>query len=111
MTLIKRGELYAASELGLLTRKPRPVLVIQNDRANVSHITVNICLLSPILTGLNQFRVAIAPNADNGLDNHSEVQVDRNFSYRVESLQSKIGSLSKHDMLAVDAALRRWLDL
>jgi mRNA-degrading endonuclease toxin of MazEF toxin-antitoxin module len=39
------------------------------------------------------------------------VQVDRNFSYRVESLQSKIGSLSKHDMLAVDAALRRWLDL
>ncbi len=109
--MINRGEIYAASERGVLTRKPRPVLIIQNDRANETHSTINVCLFSTSLSGLNQFRISIAPSPENGLAEFSEVQVDRIFSYRAESLQDRIGQLSHDNMRQIDTALRRWLDL
>jgi mRNA interferase MazF len=109
--LLKRGEIYEASEKGVLARKPRPVLVLQNDRANAAHLTITICLLSTQLTGFDGFRVLVAPSEGNGLESASEVQVDRIFSYRPESLIQRIGVLSSVDMERVETALRRWLEL
>jgi mRNA interferase MazF len=110
-TLIKRGELYEASEKGVLTRKPRPVLVIQNDHANVAHQTITVCLLSSQLTGFDGFRILLDPTEGNGLKAASEVQVDRIFSYRPESLVQQIGALSRNEMERIENALRRWLEL
>jgi mRNA interferase MazF len=109
--LIKRGEIYEASEKGVLTGKPRPVLILQNDHANVGHLTITVCLLSTQLTGFDAFRVLVTPSQGNGLNAASEVQVDRIFSYRSESLVQRIGSLSGVEMERVEIALRRWLEL
>jgi mRNA interferase MazF len=109
--LFKRGDIYEASEKGVLTSKPRPILILQNDRANVAHLTISICLLSTQLTGFDGFRVLVAPSDGNGLKTASEVQVDRIFSYRAESLVQRIGALSRVDIERVEAALRRWLEL
>jgi mRNA interferase MazF len=109
--LLKRGDIYEASEKGVLTSKPRPVLILQNDRANVAHLTITICLLSTHLTGFDGFRVLVTPSYGNGLKTATEVQVDRIFSYRPESLVQRIGALSRADIERVETALRRWLDL
>lgn len=109
--MIRRGAIYSASEKGVLTSKPRPVLVVQNDPANQVHSTVTICLVSTTLSAQSLFRVTIAPSAENGLVEPSEVQIDRLFSFRRASLDDRIGILSRGDMDRVEEALHRWLDL
>lgn len=109
--MIERGAIFSASEKGVLTRKPRPVLVLQNDRANRWHSTITVCLLSSILAGNSLFRILVAPDAQNGLEQPSEVQVDRTFSLQRGSLEKRAGMLSPADMQRVSEALRRWLDL
>lgn len=109
--MIERGAIFVASEKGVLTSKPRPVLIVQNDVANAIHTTVTACLVSSALTGKSSFRVPLLPSGENGLESPSEVQVDRIVSYRRESLDALIGHLSSDDMRRVGAALKRWLDL
>ena len=108
---MKRGDLYVAAERGELTAKPRPVLIVQADAANLAHSTIPVCLISATLTTLDRFRIAIDPLPGNGLDRRSEVQADRLFSLKRASLVQRLGALSSEDMDRVDAALRRWLAL
>lgn len=108
---MRRGELYVAAERGVLTTKPRPVLVVQNDPANAIHQTITICLVSTAHSSFSRWRVLIEPSRENGLERPSEIQVDRLFSLQRDSLSSLIGLLSPTDMAQVDLALRRWLAL
>jgi mRNA interferase MazF len=108
--LIERGAVFIASEKGVLTRKPRPVLILQSDEVNAFYPTITLCLISATLTGQHVFRVPVAPSARNGLREPSEVQADRIFSFQRESLDSRIGELDEPDMTRVETALRLWLD-
>jgi mRNA interferase MazF len=109
--VIARGAIFSASEKGVLTGKPRPVLIVQNNRTVDIHSTITVCLISTVLSGQSLFRIAIVPSEENGLDAPSEVQADHIFSFRRENLDRPIGTLSAADMSRVDAALRLWLDL
>lgn len=109
--MIERGAIFSASEKGVLTAKPRPVLVVQNNTANRLHSTITVCLISTVATGQGLFRVAVAPNPENGLLEQSEVQADRIYSFQRENFRERIGTLSAADMVRVEQALRRWLDL
>ena len=108
--MIERCGIYWASEKGALTGKPRPVLIVQDTRAQ-AHSTITICLISTVVAPAAFFRVLIEPTAENGLDRISYVQVDRLFSFKRDSIDHRIGALSATDRSRVDAALRRWLDL
>ncbi len=108
--MIERGAIHWASEKGALTGKPRPVLIVQNDRAR-HHSTVTVCLVSTVTTPDAFFRVRIDPTPENGLDRVSNVQADRLFSLLDDSIDHRLGILSQSDQRRVDAALRRWLDL
>ena len=109
--MVERGSIYIASEKGTLTRKPRPVLIIQNERVNSFYTTVTACLISASVSGMANVRVLVAPTLGNGLKEPSEVQADRIVTYQRESLDDFVGRLSPDDLRRVDLAVRRWLDL
>lgn len=57
------------------------------------------------------FRIAIAPDEANGLDQASEIMIDKISSLRRERIGRRVGALSRFDLEAVDAALAAWLGL
>jgi mRNA interferase MazF len=91
--------------------KPRPVVIVQADAFVELHASVTVCPLTTHLTGLRLFRIIVAPDKRNGLDEPSEVMVDKLNSLRRERIGGSIGHLSALDLRAVDDALRRWLAL
>lgn len=109
--MIERGAIFSAREKGVLTGKPRPVLVVQNDAANRLHSTITVCLVSTVTTGQSLFRIAIAPDTENGLLDPSEIQVDRLFSLQRDAFGERFGAVPEAIMSQVDRALARWLDL
>ena len=91
--------------------KPRPVVIVQADVFVEHHASVTVCPLTTHLTGLHLFRTTVAPDKHNGLNEPSEIMVDKLSSMRRERFGSSIGRLSVRDLRAVDEALRRWLAL
>jgi mRNA interferase MazF len=105
-----RGEVVTAVVPGDFG-KPRPVVIVQADAFVEYHASVTVCPLTTHLTGLRLFRIMVAPDKRNGLNEASEVMVDKLNSLRRERIGSSIGRLSALDLRAVDEALRRWLTL
>jgi mRNA interferase MazF len=84
---------------------------VQADAFVEYHTSLTVCPLTTHLTGLRLFRIMVAPDKLNGLNEPSEVMVDKLNSLRRERIGGSIGRLSPLDMRAVDGALRRWLAL
>lgn len=105
-----RGDLLSAVIPGDFG-KPRPVVVVQADSFLEIHPSVTVCPLTTHLRGLRLFRIIVTPDKRNGLEEPSEVMVDKLSSLRRERIGGAIGRLSALDMRAVDEALRRWLAL
>jgi mRNA interferase MazF len=105
-----RGDLVTAVVPGDLG-KPRPVVIVQASAFAEHHASITVCPLTTHLTGLRLFRIMVAPDRRNGLDEPSEIMVDKPNSLRRERIGSSIGRLSAFDLRAVDDALRRWLAL
>lgn len=105
-----RGDLVTAVVPGDFG-KPRPVVIVQADAFSEHHASVTVCPLTTRLTGLRLFRIMVAPDKRNGLNEPSEVMVDKLNSLRRERIGGSIGRLSALDMRGVDEALRRWLSL
>lgn len=108
---MKRGDIYVVREAGSLASKPRPCLVVQTDSALSAPKFVTICPLTSVVGGLQLIRVAIAPDADNGLETVSEVEVDLISTVKAANFGPHLGVASPMIMRLVDDALRRWLDL
>lgn len=108
--MIERGQIWAAGEKGGLASKPRPVLVVQRT-SRVETRMVTICLMSTVLTAEAWFRLVIDPSPDNGLQERTEIQVDRLFSLQRTRLDRHLGNLDAGAMRRVDQALRDWLDI
>jgi mRNA interferase MazF len=105
-----RGDLVTAIVPGDFG-KPRPVVIVQADAFVEHHASVTVCPLTTHLTGLRLFRVMVAPDKRNGLNEPSEIMVDKLNSLRRGRIGGSIGRLSALDLRAVDDALRRWLAL
>ncbi|HEY0013190.1 MAG TPA: type II toxin-antitoxin system PemK/MazF family toxin [Allosphingosinicella sp.] len=108
---MKRGEIVIAAERGRLSAKPRPWLVVQSDAYNALHPSLTLCLITSMKTGAVQFRIAVQASTENGLDEASEVMVDKLVTLSRESIVRVVGTLEPAPLADVDAALRRWLDL
>jgi len=105
-----RGDVVAAIVPGDFG-KPRPVVIVQANAFLEHHASVTVCPLTTHLLGLRLFRVAVAPDERNGLNELSEVMVDKLSSLRRERIGPSIGRLSVFDLKAIDVALHEWLSL
>lgn len=107
---MKRGEIWSVSAGGAYAGKPRPCVIIQDDRfSDLSSVT--ICLFTSNPTNAPLFRPVIQPNAENGLQAESRIMADKISTVPAQKLGKRIGQLSKSDMVRLERAIMVFLGL
>ena len=107
---MKRGELWVAAGGGDYTGKPRPVVIVQDDRFEATG-SVTVCALTSDPTDAPLFRILLSPSPENGLHEDCRVMVDKITTVRRERLSRRIGSLSVTDMRRIDRAILVFLGI
>ena len=107
---MKRGELWVAAGGGDYTGKPRPVVIVRDDRFEATG-SVTVCALTSDPTDAPLFRLLLSPDSENGLHEDSRVMVDKITTVRRERLVRRIGSLPVTDMRRIDRAMLVFLGI
>ncbi|MDE0059227.1 MAG: type II toxin-antitoxin system PemK/MazF family toxin [Defluviicoccus sp.] len=107
---MKRGELWIAAGGGDYTSKPRPVVVLQDDRFGGSN-WVTVCTLTSDGMEAPLLRIPVLPTPENGLHAACSVMVDRITALRRGRLTRRIGALSLLDMRRIERSLLVFLGI
>ena len=105
-----RGEVWTAAGGKDYAGKPRPVVIVQDDRFDATN-SITICAFTSDPTDAPLFRLVVEPNTANGLDKPSRLMVDRVTTVPKARLGKRIGRLSDSDMVRVNRALLIFLGL
>jgi mRNA interferase MazF len=107
---VTRGEIYTAAARGPYTGKPRPVVVLQDDRFDATaSITVCPFTTNPVEAPL--VRLPIEPSDENGLDQPSQLMVDKVTTVPRSSLGQRLGRLRDDELVALNRSLIVFLGL
>ncbi len=99
-----RGEIYTAAGRGPCTGRPRPVVILQDDRFDATaSITVCPFTTNPIEAAL--LRLPIDPSDDNGLDQPSRLMIDKVTTVPRSSLGERVGRLRDDQLVALNRSL------
>jgi mRNA interferase MazF len=86
--------------------KTRPAVVVQDSRMENIVASVTVCFLtSDLSTEHRILRIDVAPAAENGLRQQSQVQVEKLMTFSKNKVRGPIGQLSEREMAAVDMGL------
>jgi len=108
---MKRGTIVVVAARGAYTGKPRPAVVVQSDLFNPTHASITLCPITSDCVDAPLFRLALPPGARTGLRVASQVMVDKIVSVPRDAVAEEIGEYSAAEVEALDAGLRRWLQL
>lgn len=105
-----RGEIYTAAARGSYTGKPRPVVILQDDRFDATaSITVCPFTTNPVEAPL--VRLPIDASEENGLDQPSQLMVDKVTTVPRSSLRERLGRLRDDELIALNRSLIVFLGL
>ena len=107
---MKRGEIWTAAGGKDYAGKPRPVVIVQDDRFDAtSSITVCPCTSDPTEAPL--FRILVEPSTLNGLASASRLMVDKVTTVPKAKIGKRVGRLSNEDVVRLDRAMMVFLGL
>ena len=107
---MKRGEIWTAAGGVNYAGKPRPVVIVQDDRFDGTK-SITICAFTSDPTDVPLFRIAVEPSEVNGLQTASRLMVDKITTIPKHKLDSRIGRLADDDILRLNRALLIFLGL
>jgi mRNA interferase MazF len=107
---VSRGEVYTAATRGAYTGKPRPVVIIQDDRFDAT-ASVTVCPFTTNPVDAPLTRVPIEVSALNGLEQPSKVMIDKITTMPRDSLRDRLGRLGENDLVRLNRALVVFLGL
>ncbi len=107
---MKRGEIWTVAGAKDYAGKPRPAVILQDDRFDATE-SITICVMTTDPTEAPLFRVPIAPNERNGLNILSRLMVDKITTVPKNKLGHRIGYLDAKDRERVDQAILIFLGL
>ena len=107
---MRRGELWTAAGGRNYASKPRPVLVVQDDRFDATD-SITVCPITSDLTEIPLLRVPLHPESAGGLAQPSSIMVDKLTTMPRSKLGRHIGNVSDIDMLTLARALVVFLGL
>src|SRR5690606_21391682 len=106
---VRRGEIWTAADgVSDFGGKPRPVVVIQDDRFEGTE-SITVCPFTTSTVEAPLIRLDVEPNEVNGLDRPSRLMVDRVTTLRRSRLGERIGRLDDADMLRLGRAIMVFL--
>jgi len=101
---MRRGDLVTVALRGNLG-KPRPAVIVQDDRFLESPSSVVVCLLTTHAYDAPLFRVPVEPHAENGLRQPSEIMIDKVATVEAARLGPIIGHLDDTTLTQVNRSL------
>lgn len=107
---MRRGELWTAAGGRHYAGKPRPVLIVQDDRFDAT-ASITVCPLTTDPTDIPLLRIALDPTKTNGLAEASRIMLDKVTTMPRAKLGEHIGSVSDTDMLTLSRSLVVFLGL
>lgn len=106
----KRGEVWTVSGGPGYASKPRPAVILQDDRFGETD-SVTICGFTSDPTEAPLFRLEVKPSPVSGLRVQSRLMVDKITTVRRSSLGRRLGRLSDEDQLRLNRAILVFLGL
>lgn len=107
---MKRGEVRIAAGGKDYAGKPRPVVIVQDDRFDAT-TSITICAFTSDPTDAPLFRLAVDPSETNGLRMTSRLMVDKITTTPRTKLGARVGTLADDDMVRLNRAMMIFLGL
>jgi len=107
---LKRGEIWTVAAGKGYAGKPRPMVIVQDDRFDATG-AITVCGFTRDETEAPLFRLPVKPNATNGLEAPSQLMVDKITTVPRERLGYRIGHLDNADMVRLERAMLIFLGL
>ncbi len=107
---MRRGEIYTAAARGAYTGKPRPVLIVQDDRFD-STASITVCPLTTSSVDAPLLRIRVDPSQENGLDRPSSLMVDKITTIPKADLSERLGRIHGDHLVQLNRSLMVFLGL
>ncbi len=101
---MRRGEIWTAAAGTGYVGKPRPVVIIQDDRFDATD-SVTVCAFTADPTEAPLLRIRVEADEINGLQESCSLMVDKITTLRRSRLGERIGRLSDEQMVALGRAV------
>ncbi len=107
---MRRGEIWTVGGGGEYAGKPRPIVILQDDRFDATS-SITICAFTTDQTPAPLFRLPIEPNERNGLKAPCRIMVDKVTTVPKGKLGALIGHLDDEDVVRLNRAVLVFLGL
>lgn len=107
---MKRGEIWTVAGGAPYTGKPRPAVIVQDDRFDGTD-SVIVCPLTTDPTEAPIFRLGVHPGERSGLRAPCRMMVDKVTAVPRRRLGRRVGSLSSEEVKALNRAFFVFLGL
>lgn len=101
---MRRAEIWTAAAGSGYTGKPRPVVIIQDDRFDATG-SVTVCTFTTDPTEALLIRLPVVPDEHNGLRMPCSLMVDKVTTVARSKLGERIGRLADEDMVRLGRAI------
>jgi mRNA interferase MazF len=107
---LKRGEIWTVAGGAAYVGKPRPAVIVQDDRFDANDSIV-VCPLTTDRTPAPIFRLPIRPSTESGVRAPCWMMVDKLTAVPRRRLGTLVGSLNSDELKALNRALFVFLGL
>jgi mRNA interferase MazF len=107
---VKRGEVWTVSGGASYAGKPRPAVIVQENRFDGTD-SITLCVFTTDPTDAPLLRLLIEPTDRNGLKSASRLMVDKITTVPKARLGKRIGRLGDEDVVRMNRALTVFLGL
>ena len=107
---MRRGDVYVAAARGSYTGKPRPVVIVQDDRFDAT-ASITVCPLTTNPVDAPLTRIDIESTEASGIEQPSKIMVDKITTMPKDNVRDHLGRLSDADLVRLDRALLVYLGL
>ena len=107
---MRRGEIWTIAGGGDYAGKPRPAVVVQDDRFDAT-ASLTICVFTTDPTDAPLFRLSVVPDERNGLRTPCRLMVDKITTVPKSKIGSRVGRLDDEDLIRLNRAILVFLGL
>src|SRR5579864_5038047 len=107
---MKRGEIWTVAAGAGYAGKPRPVVIVQDDRFDATD-SITICAFTTDPTEAPLFRLAVEPSDANGLKAPCRLMVDKITTVPKARIGARIGRLGDEDLVRLNRAMPVFLGM
>ena len=107
---MKRGEIWSVAGGPDYAGKPRPVVIVQDNRF-ADLLSVTICPFTTNPTPAPLFRLPVAPTESNGLSAPCALMIDKVMTVPKTKVGTRMGRLEDADLVRMNRAIVVFLGL